>query len=246
MAAGRDATQRFADRATEYASFRPGYPDRAIDELLAGLGSPASLTIADVGAGTGISARAIAERGARVIAIEPSAAMRDAAHPHARVSWQDGTGEDTHLDDASVDAVCACQAFHWFATPKAIDEFRRVSRRRAALLQNERDERDPFTRAFGDVVRAYATDDTEALRMRALETFAAFPNAAVSRSSYGHSQRFDLEALIGRAASASYLPKTGPASESLRADLAALFARFAAGAPALDMALVTHLIRADW
>jgi SAM-dependent methyltransferase len=246
MAAGRDSTERFGDRAAEYASFRPGYPDRAIDELLAGLGSPAALTVADVGAGTGISARAIAERGARVIAIEPNAPMREAAHPHARVTWHDGTGEETHLKDASVDVVCACQAFHWFATPSAIEEFRRISRRRAALLQNERDERDPFTRAFGDVVRAYATDDTEALRLRALETFAAFPNAEVSRSSYGHSQRFDLEALIGRAASASYLPKTGPAAESLRAELAALFARFAAGAPALDMALVTHLVRADW
>ena len=179
MAGGRDSTERFGDRAIDYASFRPGYPDRAIDELLAGLGSPAALAVADVGAGTGISARAIAERGARVIAIEPNAAMREAAHPHARVSWQDGTGEVTHLEDASVDVVCACQAFHWFATAKAIEEFRRISRRRAALLQNERDERDPFTRAFGDVVRAYATDDTEALRMAALETFSAFPNAGV-------------------------------------------------------------------
>ncbi|MGR4065232.1 MAG: class I SAM-dependent methyltransferase [Vulcanimicrobiaceae bacterium] len=246
MAAERNSTKRFGDRAREYAAFRPGYPDRAIDELLAGLGAPASLVVADVGAGTGISARAIAERGARVIAIEPNAAMREAAHPHARVTWQDGTGEATRLEDAGVDVACACQAFHWFATPEALEEFRRISRRRAALLQNERDERDPFTRAFGDVVRAYATDDTEALRMHALDVFAAFPNAEVSRSSYGHSQRFDLEGLLGRAASASYLPKTGAAAQSLRSDLAALFERFAGAGSAVEMALVTYLLRADW
>ncbi len=246
MDSGRRSTERFGDRAREYAAYRPGYPDAAIDEVLAGLGAPASLTVADVGAGTGISARAIAERGARVIAIEPNAAMREAAHPHARVSWRDGTGEATSLDDASVDLVCACQAFHWFATPQALAEFRRIARDRAALLQNERDERDPFTRAFGDVVRAYATDDTEALRMRALETFGSFPNARVTKSSFAQSHRLDREGLIGRAASASYLPKAGPAAISLRADLERVFDRFSAGAPSLELALVTHVLRADW
>ena len=58
-------------------------------------------------------------------------------------------------------------------------EFRRVARRRAALLQYERDESDAFTSAYGDIVRAYATDDTEALRRRALAVFAEFPNARV-------------------------------------------------------------------
>ena len=39
-------------------------------------GEPSRLVAADVGAGTGISARMAAERGPRVIAIEPNAAVR--------------------------------------------------------------------------------------------------------------------------------------------------------------------------
>ncbi|MGA7354608.1 MAG: class I SAM-dependent methyltransferase, partial [Candidatus Cybelea sp.] len=138
-------TSRFSLRAQAYAAFRPSYPAGAIDAALDGLGDPNTLTIADVGAGTGISSRLFAERSVTVIAIEPTARMREAAEQHPRVSWYDGTAEGTNLPSASVDAVVACQAFHWFVPNEAFGEFRRIARRRAAILQYERDERDPFT-----------------------------------------------------------------------------------------------------
>ena len=153
-------TVRFGTRAKAYAAFRPSYPPGAIDAVLQGLGPPGELTIADIGAGTGISARLFAQRGASVIAIEPNAQMRGAADPDDRVQWRDGTGEATGLAGRSVDVAVACQAFPWFATPEALAELARIARRRAAVLQYERDERDPFTRAYGEIVRAYATDDT--------------------------------------------------------------------------------------
>ena len=103
------------------------------------------VVVADVGAGTGISSRMFAARGAAVIAIEPNAAMRAAAGEHPRVRWRDGTAERTGLADRSVDVVVACQAFHWFATPAAMSEFVRIARRRAAILQYERDERDAYS-----------------------------------------------------------------------------------------------------
>ncbi|MGA9419931.1 MAG: class I SAM-dependent methyltransferase, partial [Candidatus Cybelea sp.] len=138
-----DPTARFGTRAQAYAAFRPSYPAGAIDAALDGLGDPNTLTIADVGAGTGISSRLFAERGVTVIAIEPNARMRAAAEQHPRVSWRDGTAERTNLPSGSVDAVVACQAFHWFVPNEAFGEFRRIARRRAAILQYERDERDP-------------------------------------------------------------------------------------------------------
>ena len=130
-----NSINRFDSRAQAYAEFRPSYPPEAIDSALDGLGDPLALTIADVGAGTGISARLFARRVAAVIAIEPNVRMRAAAEPHPRVQWREGTAEKTGLEDRSVDAVVACQAFHWFATLPAMLEFRRVARRRAALLQ---------------------------------------------------------------------------------------------------------------
>jgi SAM-dependent methyltransferase len=239
------STERFGTRAKAYAAFRPSYPPGAIDAALDGLGDPCVLTVADVGAGTGISARVFAERGVRVIAIEPNAKMRAAAQLHDLVSWHEGTGEHTGLGNASVDAIVACQAFHWFATPKALREFRRVARRRAAVLQYEREECDDFTRTYGDIVRAYATDDTEELRRRALEFFAAFPDARITQTAHRSRQRLDRDALFGRASSSSYLPQTGPEAERLRRDLNALFDRYARGGYA-DLAMVTYVFAADW
>lgn len=239
------STSRFGPRAQAYAAFRPTYPPEAIDAALAGLGDPRRLTIADVGAGTGISSRLFAERGVAVVAVEPNAPMRTAAQPHPRVRWTEGTAERTGLPDASVDAVAACQAFHWFATTKAMTEFRRIARRRAVLLQYERDEGDPFTHAYGEIVRAYATDDTEALRRVALEVFAGFPAARVTRSSHPSVQRLDREGLLGRAASSSYLPASGPAGERLRGELDELFARFERDG-AVEMVTATHVLVAGW
>jgi SAM-dependent methyltransferase len=240
-----DSTTRFGLRAGAYAAFRPTYPSPAIDAALEGVGEPHGLTIADVGAGTGISSRLFADRGARVIAIEPNAQMRTKAEPHPLVEWREGTGDRTGLADASVDLIVACQAFHWFATPPAMREFRRVARRRAAMLQYERDERDAFTKSYGDVVRAYATDDTEAMRARALKIFEEFPNTRVARASFGSSQELDRFALLGRAASSSYLPSSGDSAESLRAELQALFDRYARDGR-VEIATLTFVLVADW
>ncbi len=239
------STTRFGSRARDYAAFRPAYPDGAIDAVLAGLGEPHDLVVADVGAGTGISARLFAARGARVIAIEPNARMRDAAQPDPRVEWRDGTAEQTGLAAAGVDVAVACQAFHWFANDAAMAEFARIARRRAAMLQYERDESDSFTRAYGDVVRAYATDDTEALRAGALDRFARFPNARIARGLFSSTQPLDRDALLGRAASASYLPASGPQGEALRRDLLALFERYQRDG-AVVLAMVTYALTADW
>ncbi len=239
------STTRFGSRASAYAAFRPSYPREAIDAALDGLGDPRALTIADIGAGTGISSRLFAERGATVVAIEPNARMRAAAQPHPRVQWRDGTAERTGLAAASVDAIVVCQAFHWFATARTLEEFRRIARRRAVLLQYERDERDPFTKAYGDVVRAYATDDTEALREAALSAFAGFPDARITRTAHPSCQRLDRHALLGRASSSSYLPSSGPRAERLRADLRELFERFERGGH-VALAMVTFVLVADW
>src|SRR5262245_64002535 len=159
-------TGRFTDRAADYVKYRPGYPGAAIDAILAGLGHPAVLLAADVGAGTGISSRALAERGVRVTAIEPNAAMRGAAEPHPRVEWQDGTAEATGLPGGSMDLVVCAQAFHWVRQDEALREFARVLRQagRLAILWNERDRSDPLMTAYREAIRAVGGEHPAEMR----------------------------------------------------------------------------------
>ena len=223
-------TQRFTKRAQDYAAARPSYPDAALDALFAGLGDPRELTVADLGAGTGISSRLLAERGAQVIAVEPNAKMREAAQPHPNVSWCAGTAEATGLDEASIDLVTAFQAFHWFDHADALREMLRILRPagRAAVIYNERDDGDPFTAAYGDLVRRYALDETEARRAHGLDVFQSFRAWHTQRlSEVPNAQFLDTEGVVARARSSSYLPQTGPLADELHAALRALAATYA-------------------
>jgi SAM-dependent methyltransferase len=223
-------TERFADRATDYAAGRPSYPPAALDALFEGLGDVGDVFAADLGAGTGISSRLLAERGAQVLAVEPNQAMRAAAEPHPRIEWIAGTAEWTGLGEASIDLVTAFQAFHWFDQAKALNEMVRILRPggRAAVVSNERDENHPFTAAYGELVRAYALDDTERRRAGALDVFAAFEGWHVRRrTEVRNEQPQDQDGVLARARSSSYLPKTGPKADELHAAVRALFVQHA-------------------
>ena len=222
-------TDRFSNRAADYVAARPSYPQAAIDVLFDGLGDPREVLVADIGAGTGISSRVLAARGARVLAIEPNKAMRDAAEMHERVEWIAATGEETGLGEASVDLVTAFQAFHWVDHAKALREFIRILRPggRAAAVYNERDESDPFTAAYGDLVRRYQMDDTEQRRTGALDAFEAFEWRTPRRVTFANVQVLDLAGIAARARSSSYLPKDGAAGDALHAELADRFAQHA-------------------
>ena len=157
---------RFDDRASDYVRYRPSYPVAAIDWILEGVGPPATLVAADVGAGTGISARLLGDRGVRVLAIEPGVKMRGAAAAHPRVTWVGGTAEATGLATGAVGLVLAAQAFHWFRPPQAIAEFARILHQagRLAIMWNRRNETDPLTAGYGQAIVA-AGDETGAERI---------------------------------------------------------------------------------
>jgi SAM-dependent methyltransferase len=148
-----------SDRAQDYARYRPSYPEGAIAAILADLGDPQELVVADIGAGTGISSRLLGDRGPRVIALEPNAAMGEAAEPHPQVSFQPGTAEQTGLVDQSIHVITCCQAFHWFNAPLALAEFSRILQPggRVALLWNDWDLDAPSTEAYHQMIRAAAT-----------------------------------------------------------------------------------------
>jgi SAM-dependent methyltransferase len=240
-------TERFADRAGDYAAGRPSYPDAALDALFDGLGDPADVLVADLGAGTGISSRLLARRGAHVIAIEPNEAMRSTAEPDPNVEWRAGTAEHTGLEEADIDLVTAFQAFHWFDHRKALDEIVRILRPggRAAVVYNERDESDPFTAAYGALVRRFQTDETERRRADGLAAFAAFEGwVAKRRIEVRNAQSLDAGGVLARARSTSYLPKEGPVADELHAAIRTLVAQHAENGR-VTMALRTIVVAGD-
>ena len=237
-------TGRFSDRAEDYRRFRPDYPATAISAVLEGMGDPAALFAADVGAGTGISARLLADREVRVTAIEPNAEMREAALPHQRVEWRSGTAEETGLPEESVHLVLCAQAFHWFRAPEALAELYRVLRPggRLALMWNIRDRRDPLTLAYIEAIQAVNGEHPAERRVfdpRVVSEGGLFPPPRLLV--FPHEQPLDRDGLIGRAASASYVPKEGPAFERLSALLAELWERHRNGRGLVRMRYVTQV-----
>jgi SAM-dependent methyltransferase len=220
---------RFTDRAADYVLYRPDYPSAAIDALLYGMGEPARLIVADIGSGTGISARQVADRGPRVIAVEPNPTMRRAAAPHPRIEWRDGTAEATGLPAGSLDLVLSAQAFHWFRQRAAVKEFHRILRPggRLALMWNTRDERDALTRGYTSAIHAVSgvhPAEKRELEAGVIDGEGYFEPPALE--TFSHWQDLDCPGLVGRATSASYVPKEGKAFEDLRGRLIALYERY--------------------
>lgn len=221
-----NSLNRFSNRAKDYAKYRPSYPAAAIDLILEGLGQPSQLVAADVGAGTGISSRLLAERGVKVLAIEPNSAMRQAAI-HPLIELRDATAEATRLNDASVDLVTCFQAFHWFNPELALLEFRRILKpsRRLALVWNERDSNDKFTASYSQLIQIASNNHPAEQRRVAVDPLLTSPYFTNEHYTFTYIQKVNLSGLIGRAMSTSYIPQEGAMHQQLVADLQQLYER---------------------
>ncbi len=117
-----------------YAEFRRA-DARMTQAIVGALQLSVGSTVADVGAGTGKYARALADRGLQVVAIEPSRTMLDQATPHAGVRYLQGAAERLPLATGSVDAVtCVLSVNHFTDLDACVDELDRVSDRGTLVM----------------------------------------------------------------------------------------------------------------
>lgn len=240
-----DPTSRFSERADAYARFRPDYPAAAIEAIFAAIGMEHP-RIADVGAGTGISARQLAARGARVIAVEPNDAMRQRIPLVHGIETAGAPAEQLPFADGSLDAVTAFQAFHWFDPEPALAEFQRVLRPGGviALVWNERDDADSFTARYGRAVRKASKDHPAERRLDHAAPFVASSRVTGRRLLvFRHEQRLDAEGLVGRLRSTSYIPQSGEEWDRLHLEIEEAWSQFhdAYGFATLVYETVVHL-----
>jgi ubiquinone/menaquinone biosynthesis C-methylase UbiE len=225
-------TECFTGLSETYDRHRPGYPVDAISAIVEGATAP--VIAADIGCGTGISVRLLANHVERVIGIDPNEDMLALAREKSaargnRMEFRKGTGENTGLADASVSVVLCAQSFHWFEAERALREFHRIliPSGRLALMWNVRDDRDAFSAAYGEVVhRAQADAARRGLAIRndhAADIAVGNHFTQLSKRRFANPQAFDLEGLLGRARSASYFPREGPVRVELENVLRELF-----------------------
>ncbi|UHC13840.1 methyltransferase domain-containing protein [Methylobacterium currus] len=155
------AASGFAAGAETYAKGRPDYPAALTAWLRDGLRLGPGRSVADLGAGTGKFTGLLAATGAEVTAIEPVGAMRARlAASLPGVTALAGSAEAMPLAEASLDALVCAQAFHWFSTPAALAEIRRVLTvgGRLGLVWNVRDESTPWVAELTTIMNAHEGD----------------------------------------------------------------------------------------
>ncbi|MGH8969775.1 MAG: class I SAM-dependent methyltransferase [Actinomycetes bacterium] len=122
--------------ASDYDAARPDYPAPLFDALESALGQPLlRADVLDVGAGTGIATRALAGRGANVVAVDPGPGVLSVLRSRStsRVRPVVGDGNALPLRDGVFDLVTYAQSWHWTDPARSVPEAVRVLHDRGVL-----------------------------------------------------------------------------------------------------------------
>ena len=233
-------TAVFGAVARCYASARPDYPPELYAALadLAGCGLGGALVV-DVGAGTGIAARQMRDRGAEVIAIEPSAGMlAELARASPAVRGVRGNGNALPLRDGCADFVTYAQAWHWTDPQRAVPEYRRVLRSGGTFAawwnvttRQKRWEVAQENRLVAACPSYRAARDNYPRADREADPLVLSLRLPAKIVEFGWSRRVALDVHLANLNSKSYVAALGPdgAGRFLAAERAALIAEFPDG-----------------
>jgi len=234
-----DWAHSFGGVAEAYDRGRPSYPAEAVQWLLGE--HPA--TVLELGAGTGKLTRVLVELGHDVHATDPDAemlALLEANLPGIRTAV--ASAEKIPLADASVDAVVAAQAFHWFDLDRALPEIARVLRPggRICLVWNQRNEKIPWVRRLGAIIGTQEQLGDPAQELIFSELFGFVEDAEFS-----HWQTIDrktIQDLVLSRSNVAVLDEEGRAAKL--AEVVVFYDEYGRGMDGMQLPYVTRCFRA--
>ncbi|HAM81708.1 class I SAM-dependent methyltransferase [Ornithinibacillus bavariensis] len=210
------STNKFTDKAKVYAKYRPNYPIKYIDYLIAETGINEECIIADIGSGTGILSRQLLERGFTVIGVEPNDDMRtlaeQALNSDDRFISVKATAENTTIKDNSVDLITVAQAFHWFNMEQFRLECQRILKQDAkvALVWNSRDGTSDINKECANVCQKYCPNFngfSGGMEETSIAFQQFFKDGKYYFKHFRNDLQFNLIGFLGRYLSASFSPK---------------------------------------
>lgn len=229
----------FGTLAGPYARYRSGYPPELFARILAAAPAKAKLDALDVASGTGMSAAGLADRAARLVAVDIARPMLQASRVPARALAR---AEQLPFRDARFDLVTCAQAFHWFDAPRAYAEMHRVLRPEglAALWWKYEAADDPVAQLCDAIVANHLGRPAPHTDMARDAPLPPGP-FRVEEERLRHIVPFTAESYVGYHASREILRQAaGPKREPILRELrAALDARH--GEAAFDVAYVSRL-----
>lgn len=114
----------FSKQSSEYAKFRPTYPDDLVDQIISLC--PGRNLAWDAGTGNGQFANLLAPHFDRIIATDISEQQLSNAVRRSNIEYSPGDSTQVNLADHSCDLVSVAQAVHWFNFKKFYAEVKRV------------------------------------------------------------------------------------------------------------------------
>jgi SAM-dependent methyltransferase len=205
----------FGGAAAAYAEHRPDYAEAAVRWALEPVWDRRPVRVVDIGAGTGKLTATLVGLGAEVTAVEPDPQMlAELRRAMPEVRSVPGSAEKMPLPDASVDAVLAGQAMHWFDLDRAMPEIARVLRPGGVLagLWNVDDDRVGWVADLAAMSKRQASITLlrwregagRSRQERLLETGSRLFHAA-EEGEFGHGQARTADSLLATIATHSHL-----------------------------------------
>ena len=148
----------FDERASEYETYRPGYPHEFYEFIVQHASLGPGARVADAGAGTGKSSAPFLDGGFEVTAVEASLAMiRQGTAARKQLQFVCCAPEQIGLRSEAFDLVMAAQSLHWFDVPRVLAEFWHLLHPGGclAVFWNTRDPASAHVQRFEELIQRF-------------------------------------------------------------------------------------------